>query len=151
MNDGELMALCIYSEAAGETYEGKVAVGRVIRNRMARHYQSDGTVSGTVLHPMAFSGFWCVYVNGKYMRICETVADSEAHGEIMLKRAMDDKIWPECVRAVADSEGGFVGDSSYQALTPDTVLYTNLAISHPVWASADKMVTSIGHHTFYRS
>jgi len=57
ISDDALAAVTIYQEAAGESFEGKVAVAEVIRNRMAFRYQSDGTVAGTVLHPFAFSGW----------------------------------------------------------------------------------------------
>lgn len=53
-------ALClaiatIRGEADGEPFEGKVAVAKVLRNRMRLKYASDGTVAGTVLRPQQFS------------------------------------------------------------------------------------------------
>jgi N-acetylmuramoyl-L-alanine amidase len=55
--DDALAIATIWQEARGESYRGKLAVARVIRNRMARRYQSDGTVEGTVLAPYQFSGW----------------------------------------------------------------------------------------------
>jgi len=55
--DETLAIVTIYQEAAGEPYEGKVAVAEVIRNRLRAKYMSDGTVSGTVLRAYQFSGW----------------------------------------------------------------------------------------------
>lgn len=55
--DDKLAILTIAQEALGEPFEGKLAVAEVIRNRMAKKYQSDGTVEGTVLKPYQFSGW----------------------------------------------------------------------------------------------
>src|SRR5688572_10950774 len=52
-----LAVATIIQEAAREPYKGKVAVGRVIRNRMREKYHSDGTVAGTVLRAYQFSGW----------------------------------------------------------------------------------------------
>lgn len=52
-----LVIVTIMQETASEPYEGKVAVAEVIRNRMERKYQSDGTLEGTVLKAMQFSGW----------------------------------------------------------------------------------------------
>lgn len=50
-SDEALAALTVYLEARGESFAGKLAVAAVIRNRMERRYQSDGTIAGTVLRP----------------------------------------------------------------------------------------------------
>lgn len=53
-DDDTLAALTIYFEAEGESFAGKLAVAAVIRNRMAHHFHSDGTMRGTVLRPKQF-------------------------------------------------------------------------------------------------
>ena len=50
-----LGALNIFAEARSEPFEGQVAVGSVVRNRMERRYFSDGTVAGTIFFPWQFS------------------------------------------------------------------------------------------------
>lgn len=57
ISEDNLAVVTICQEAAGESYLGKLAVAEVIRNRMQQKYQSDGTVSGTVLKPAQFSGW----------------------------------------------------------------------------------------------
>jgi spore germination cell wall hydrolase CwlJ-like protein len=48
---------CVIGEAGGEGPVGMRAVAEVIRNRARTHYQSDGTIAGTVFKPWQFSCF----------------------------------------------------------------------------------------------
>lgn len=152
MTDDDLFATCLYAEARGEPHDGKVAVGRVIRNRQALHYQSDGTVPGTILHPCAFSWAWFSFVDGQYERVAHTIEDAQVLADHMLTQAQKSNVWAECVSAVTDSDwaSGYVGGPDFQKLTHDTLLYDNLALSSPVWAVSDKLVTVIGRHSFFR-
>lgn len=152
MTDDDLFATCLYAEARGEPNDGKVAVGRVIRNRQALHYQSDGTVLGTILHPCAFSWAWFSFVDGQYERVAHTLADAQALADHMLTQAQKSNVWAECVKAVTDSDwaSGYVGGPDFQKLTTDAVLYENPKISHPNWATDSNFVCSIGAHNFYR-
>lgn len=133
MTDDELAALCIWEEARGEIYDGKVWVAQVIRNRMHVKYQSDGTIEGTILYNAAFSGFWFDFIDGKYTRVCHTLEEAKAKAEIMLETALKSKVWADCIKAW-----------SKPALS-----YVNLKISDPSWATPDKFVTKIGNHSFY--
>lgn len=154
MTDADLMALCIFTEARGEPYEGKCAVGRVILNRIAERWFSDGTMAGTVLAKDQFSAFWFDMVDGKYTRICETQGAAAVHAENLLANAKTDAMWPHCQKACADAAPG----SGYApgpvwailAAAPRALLYANLAISSPVWATPEKKVCSIFHHTFFK-
>ena len=53
-NDLYLLAKCIYAEARGEVYVGKVAVGAVILNRVASP-DFPNTVYGVIYQPWAFT------------------------------------------------------------------------------------------------
>jgi len=53
-NDLYLLAKCIYAEARGEPYEGKVAVGAVILNRV-KSPDFPNTIYGVVYQPWAFT------------------------------------------------------------------------------------------------
>lgn len=151
MTGDELAALCIFSEAQGEMHDGQVAVGRVIRNRMALRYQSDGTVSGTVLHPSAFSGFNHDFVDGKYVLVAHTPEQIADRAADMLTKAKKSNAFAGCVKAWADSatDSGYIGAPALQMLGPHAVLYDNLALARPAWATPDKFVCQIGHHSFY--
>lgn len=64
----DLLARIISAEARGEPYEGQVAVGAVILNRM-EHPSFPNTLSGVIYQPGAFS---CLYDGG----VNASVADS---------------------------------------------------------------------------
>lgn len=67
-SDVQLLASIISAESRGEPYEGQVAVGAVIMNRIA-HPSFPNTLSGVIYQPGAFS---CLYDGG----INAAVADS---------------------------------------------------------------------------
>lgn len=161
MTDDELAATCLADEARGEPYEGLVAVGVVIRNRMARKYQSNGDVQSTVLGkgpPAApYSGFWYDMVGGKYVRVCETMADAEARAAAKFTTYSAQSIWGDCQRAWLDSEAWLAGDvvsfepgPEFQKLNESAVLYLNPAISSASWATPDKLICTIFSHQFFR-
>lgn len=150
MEDATLLALCTWSEAAGEPLAGKQAVAKVVLNRMARHYQSDGTVAGTVLHPNQFSGFWFDFRDGKYTRVCWTREDAEHHADAMFLRATHQAVWDICLDV---AEEALAGSLEAPEGLERAVLYLNPAILSklPAWASADKQLCAVGHHTFYEA
>ncbi|MBE5734857.1 MAG: spore cortex-lytic enzyme [Clostridiales bacterium] len=53
-NDLYILAKCIYAEARGEVYEGQVAVGAVVLNRVASP-DFPNTIYGVVYQPWAFT------------------------------------------------------------------------------------------------
>lgn len=56
VSDEAIVLVTLWQECRGEPHEGQIAVAEVIRNRIARRYMSDGTLVGTCLSPMQFSG-----------------------------------------------------------------------------------------------
>lgn len=66
--DAELLAKVISAEARGESYEGQVAVGAVILNRVA-HPSFPDTLSGVVYQKGAFS---CVNDSNWYQPVAES-------------------------------------------------------------------------------
>jgi len=121
-----LAIITIWQEARGESYEGKLGVAEVIRNRMNRNYTSDGTVAGTVLRPWQFSGFNTDDPN----RVKSFKIDDS------------DPVVIDCIRAWHESKN--------TNRTNGAVLYCNLKIiDRPSWAIARNKVAEIGHHTFF--
>lgn len=53
-SDVYLLAKCIYAEARGEPYTGKVAVGAVVLNRV-KSSKFPNTISGVIYQPWAFT------------------------------------------------------------------------------------------------
>jgi spore germination cell wall hydrolase CwlJ-like protein len=122
-----LAIVTLWQEARGEQFNGKCAVGEVIRNRIAYRYASDGTIAGTVLRPSQFSG----WNPGDPNRIASLKLDDL------------DPMVIECARAWKES-----ASSNY---AKGAVLYCNLAICipRPGWAKKEKNVAVIGAHSFF--
>lgn len=152
MLDSAALTLCAFSEANTEPDDGVAAVCKVILNRAARHYQSDGTIQGAIFHPAAFS--WTQYemVVGHYTKVAYTSIEILARAEKLLAEArMYNKAWMRCSDISGHVVDGTYMGPDYSKITSDTVLYVNLAISHPVWALPEKLVANIGRHSFYRN
>jgi spore germination cell wall hydrolase CwlJ-like protein len=132
ISDDALAAATIWQEAAGEPYEGKLAVASVIRNRMKRKYQSDGTVAGTVLKDYQFSG-WNT-----------DPKDTLRERSMMLDD--DNPVVRECVRAWKESVYDDVTNGAVLYFAPKGVKKT------PAWAEAPsvKFVKAIHNHHFYQ-
>lgn len=132
ISEDVLAVVTIMQEAAGEPYEGKLAVAEVIRNRMQAKYASDGTVSGTVLRPKQFSG-WNTNDPG---RIRNIRSDTES------------QVVQECLRAWEEAKAG-------SNTVHGAVLYYNpdprLVPETPDWAKPHTatQVAKIGPHVFF--
>lgn len=150
MEDATLLALCVWSEAAGESVAGKQAVAQVVLNRMRLHYMSDGTVPGTVLYPNQFSGFYFDMRDGRYTRVCWTSEDAEHRAEQMLLGALHQAVWDICLDVGTQA---LEGDMDTAPALANAVLYLNPAILSklPAWAAPEKQLCIVGHHTFYRA
>lgn len=152
--DTDLFATCIWTEANGQPYEGKVAVARVIYNRMAARYGSDGTIAGTVLRYDQFSAFYFAFERGRYSRICDTEEEAAAQAQRLLATARASALWDDCVRAIGDGRvgSGFAWGPEGQKIDgePRTLLYANLDISQPYWASPECLVAKVYAHSFFR-
>lgn len=119
--------MTIYGEARGESFDGKIAVANVIRNRMVRKYSSDGSVPGTVLRPLQFS---CWNHNDPNRGKMATLDD----GDLVVQQCR--QAW---------------NTSGSVDLTEGSVLYLNKNIVHPLptWATEAQEVVTIGAHSFY--
>jgi N-acetylmuramoyl-L-alanine amidase len=129
VSDEALAALTIWQEAQGEPYQGKVAVGEVIRNRMARLYSSDGTVAGTVAKPWQFSSWNLDSVDRTRLILSLRLDDSDAGVNACLGA------WRDAVAGSTFANGA--------------VLYANLSVSSPSWVPNATQAAKIGNHTFF--
>ncbi len=123
-----LAVATIIGEAEGESFEGKVAVGKIIRNRTALGYASAGNIADTVLRPLQFS-CWNTQ-DRRRDNICNT--------------AFSSALCQESYRAWIESEKTTI-------LPDDAVLYHATSI-RPGWAIGGKveLISKIGNHLFYR-
>lgn len=130
ISEDVLAGLTVYLEARGEVPEGQTAVSRVIRNRMAAKFFSDGTVAGTVLRPWQFSAW-----------------DSETPGRGAAANLEDtDPVFRACLDAwrLSAVEDAGIGDA--------LLYYAPLVVKRvPNWATPEKFVCEIGRHRFYRA
>jgi spore germination cell wall hydrolase CwlJ-like protein len=126
ISDDALATLTIRGEADADTMAEKTGVAEVIRNRMLTKYQSDGTVAGTVLHPGAFTCWW--WKDPGLVRMLSSYLDAN----------FDDAAaaWHAAMTASSTARGA--------------VLYVNLAVAQPSWATPDAFLVKIDNLSFYR-
>lgn len=115
----------VFQEAEGEPIDGKQAVAEVIQRRTKRKYMSDGTVAGTVLRRLQFSG---MNHNAKN-RIRSFQIDSS------------NPVVNDCVKAWVNAERG-------PDVVPGCMHYYNPSLVSPAWAKGAKIVKKIGNHLF---
>jgi N-acetylmuramoyl-L-alanine amidase len=138
LTDVQLMALTIYGEARGEKYEGKVAVGSVILERV-EHRDWDGkTIHEVCLMPYQFS---CFLPGDKNFKALKLIADD-----------WDNKIkQSQPLRECLNITGLLLSQSINR--TPEiakyhATQYKTINCNAP-WAKKMKLVVTIGNHEFY--
>lgn len=127
ITDDSIGIVTVFQEAEGEPYEGKVACAEVILRRTKRKFMSDGTVAGTCLRRLQFSGW----------------NDNSPNRIRSLQIDTSNPVVNDCVRAWAEAEHG-------SNLAPECLHYFNAHIVNPPWAKDAEVVAVIGNHTFVR-
>lgn len=154
MTDADLITLCAFQEANLEPDDGLAAVVRIVLNRIRAHYQSDGTVPGTVFHGDGTAFSWVAFemVDGRYRRVASGLDQIMARAEQLLLQAQSfHQAWARAERIAAAVQAGTYAGADFARITGDTVLYLNAAISSAAWATPDKLVCRIGRHSFFRA
>lgn len=77
--DLNLLARVINGEARGESYEGQVAVGAVVLNRV-RHSSFPNTIAGVVYQPGAFTAVTDGQINAALQSSCYKAAQDALNG-----------------------------------------------------------------------
>lgn len=119
-----LAALTIYMEARGESFQSKLAVAAVIRNRMQAKYHSDGTVAGTVLKPWQFQPW--NYLDPNRMRF----------------DASDPRMRDSLRAWILVQDGRRVVDGAL-------LFYNPRLVKTPLWALVSQKVSQVGRHLFF--
>jgi spore germination cell wall hydrolase CwlJ-like protein len=91
---------------------------------------SDGTVAGTVLWPLQFSGWNAHDATPKYKERIEGA-----------KLESSNPVAQECIRAWFEAKRG-------SNFVPEVLHYYNPALCNPAWAKGAKIVREEGHHRF---
>ena len=120
------MAKTIYFEAGNQSYEGKLAVGVVVMNRV-KDKKYPNSVCGVIKQYKQFSWYWDGKSNEPFK---------------------NDPAWDESIQAAEevlydhDAVSVFLDDSSVQFYHADYV--------NPWWAKKMERVAKIDNHIFYR-
>jgi len=126
-----LMAMCIWGEARGEPWEGKLAVGWVIQNRVDRHSYFGKNHREVILKPYQFS--------------CMNKGDKNRKKMLYPIKYSTLETWLECFVA-----GELVLTFKVPDLTHGATHYFADYIKPPKWAENMQFIKQIGHHRFYR-
>lgn len=123
--------MTVLQEARNQNLDGMIAVAEVIRDRTLQRFYSDGTVSGTVLHPYQFSGW-----NSKDPNrvICSTITWDDPRVQMAVKA------WNIAVKNKTNVAGGALFyHSKHMSPFPDWALSPTM-----------KVTARVGDHIFYR-
>ena len=126
INPDTLAAINIWMEARGEPYEGQVAVGEVMRNRLANG-SFGHNLQSIILAPYQFSGW--------------NTTSNERIAAFSLDDA--DPVYQQCLKAWLESTN--------TAFAKGALFYYNPSIVSlpPDWAVPIHLTATIGHHQFY--
>jgi len=133
VSDSAWAAMTVWQEAQGESFAGKVAVAEVIRNRTKAKHMSDGTVPGTCLWPVQFSGWNAIDQTPKYRERIECA-----------KLDTNDWMVQDCLRAWSEAEAG--SDTVKGAM----YYYATWMKKPPPWAQGAEVLAEIGQHRFVK-
>lgn len=123
----DLLAGCIYGEASGEPYQGKVGVGLTIQTRTRYPGWWGRNWREVILCPKQFS-CW----------------DDHNRDRITKARKLNDVDWRECYHVARDI---------YLGVTMDTVggpTHYHALYVQPAWSNKLIFLAQIGQHRFYR-
>lgn len=136
MPEGELLALCAWSECRGEPRDGKIAVIHTILER-AKHPSWWGhDVRSVILKPWQFSCFNQGDPNRKQMEWIARADPAER---------------PESYTSMLEFARGCMSGELWCPLYPVPTHYYNPKVCRPKWdwSKMDRIGT-IGNHVFYR-
>lgn len=133
LSDKQLLALCIYGEARGETDEGKIAVGSVVLERVRKGGWYGNSIHEVVLKPFQFSAFLERDPNyGKLVHIADQWDE-----EMATNTALND-----CYTIAS----GLIDGEIQENVAATHYHTTNIK---PSWAKTMEPVATIRHHIFY--
>ncbi len=154
MDDLSLRSLCAMEEANLEPDDGVAAIDHVVNERIRLRYHSDGTPRGTIEAHDQFSWVGWAMVGGHYTEVAKTFDEVQARVQHLLEVEQSYRAaWARAARIVSAVEAGTYHGPDFDALAavPGVVNYANLDLCAPAWATPDKFVRKIGHHSFYRA
>lgn len=136
LSDTQALAVTIWGEARSESLDGKVAVGNVVRNRMATR---SATVKAICLADRQFS-CWNQDGSANHHRVVQA-----AEQLLTPDRPMFDASLRECLFIAQGIVGGALTDNVFNA----THYFVAAMKPPPMWASGHTPVATIGAHVFF--
>ena len=145
--DDQLMALCLLAEAGGEPYDGRVAVGTVILERVDHQKWSGHTIQEVILWPYQFS--WTLMSDPERVRMAAIAKDFDG---FIQTQTPDAQALGECVDIAQGLISGTIprdpdlaASKCCQYLNPSTAEATK-----EKWlASGMKLIKVVKHHEFF--
>lgn len=122
-----LLALCIWREARGEPYQGKLGVAWVIRNRALHPSWYGHDWEEIILKPSQFSSF-----NPNDPNAVKFPGDPAKEPD-----------WAECLSVAQDVYSNAIADPTGGAINYHAIS------AHPDWADKMNFTVQLGNHRFY--
>jgi hypothetical protein len=129
-----ILARAIFGEARGESRDGKIAVGWVIRNRAENGRWWGTDYHSVILKPQQFSAFNQGDPNRPLVE-----------NPLYRNSQQDREAWYECYQMAGQVLNNQVVDPTKRADH-----FYSLSIPKPSWADEAKFTVQIGNHKFYR-
>jgi N-acetylmuramoyl-L-alanine amidase len=136
LSDTQALAVTLYGEARSEPVEGRIAVGNVVRNRMAKRF---ATVKGICLAEHQFS-CWNRDESANHNRVVQA-----AERLLMPDQPLTDAALRECYFIAQGIVGGALQDNTKGS----SHYHTATLMPRPKWAVGQTPVAQIGAHLFY--
>lgn len=124
-----LLALCVWREARGEPYRGKLGVAWSIRNRVYKHSWFGKDWEDVVLKPWQYSSF-----------------NTNDPNAVKLPGApQQDPAWAECMQVAEDVYANVIADPTGGA----THYHVATMSPPPPWAVTAQFKVQLGNQLFY--
>jgi hypothetical protein len=149
LTDEQALTFTLYGEGRGEPIEGRIAIGCVVRNRVAEHRQAWGESAKTVC--LAHAQFSCWYPWGgeeNHQHLLGLVSALLFGGPVPWSDR-ERHLYTECAWVTEGILSGFVLDRVKGA----THYYAPAAMPEgrvPDWAKGHEPVAVIGRHLFFK-
>ena len=145
--DDKLMAICLLAEAGGEPYEGRVAVGTVILERVDHLHWAGKTIQEVILWPYQFS--WTLTSNPERARMLAIAKDVDT---FIWTQTPEADALGECLKIAQGLIAGTIPRDPDLAAV-NCVQYLNPVTAEETkekWlASGMKLVKTIHKHEFF--
>lgn len=149
LEDWQLMGLCIEREASGEPYEGRVAVGTVIMERVTHRKWDGDTIHEVILIPWQFS--WTMSEAGLdyYNKSVIIAMDWDSYYQNKKDLADCANIAKGMLAGITPKDAELAKWHCCQYLNPNASIQS--AATKAKWLkSGMKLIKTIAHHQFFK-